>query len=60
MKKTLTLLLLLALLAGGGWWYWQQKKEGEKTVYLTEPAVRDRITRQVVATGTIDAVELVT
>ena len=59
MKKTLTLLLLLALLAGGGWWYWQQKKEGEKTVYLTEPAVRDRITRQVVATGTIDAVELV-
>ena len=59
MKKILLPLLILALAAGGGWWYWQRSKNGNQVSYLTEPVMRGDITRQVVATGAIDAVELV-
>ena len=59
MNKAILSLLLLAAAGGAGYWYWQNRAAGDKTSYLTEPAVRGPIVRQVVATGVIDAVDLV-
>ena len=59
MKKALLIVLLLALAAGGAFWYWQHSGKSGKTAYLTETATRGVITRQVVATGTMEAVDLV-
>ncbi|MBR5347296.1 MAG: efflux RND transporter periplasmic adaptor subunit [Deltaproteobacteria bacterium] len=59
MKKSLLIVLLLAIVAGGAFWYWQHTGKTGKIAYLTETAARGAITRQVVATGTIGAVDLV-
>ncbi len=59
MKKLLLIVLFLALAAGGAFWYWQHTGKSGRTAYLTETAARGVITRQVVATGTMEAVDLV-
>ena len=59
MKKIIILVLVLALAAGAAFWYWRQNNTANQVNYLTEAAARGTVTRQVVATGKMDAVDLV-
>ena len=59
MKKIIILVLVLALAAGAAFWYWRQNNTANQVNYLTEAAARGAVTRQVVATGKMDAVDLV-
>ncbi|NQS72486.1 MAG: efflux RND transporter periplasmic adaptor subunit [Desulfobulbaceae bacterium] len=59
MKKKILVLLVVILAAGAAFWYWRQASTAGKVSYLTEPVAKGTITRQVVATGQMDAVELV-
>jgi len=59
MKKKILVLLVVILAAGAAFWYWRQTSAAGKVSYLTEPVAKGTITRQVVATGQMDAVELV-
>lgn len=57
--KKISVAIVLALVAGCGWWYWQHREDDGKVSYLSEAVERGTITKQVVATGVIDAVDLV-
>ena len=57
--KKISVAIVLVLVAGCGWWYWQHREDDGKVSYLSEAVERGTITKQVVATGVIDAVDLV-
>ena len=59
MKKMSIAVLILTLLVGAAFWYWRQSTAAGKVNYLTEAVARGAVTRQVVATGKMDAVDLV-
>lgn len=59
MKKIVVAVLAFTLLAGAAFWYWRQSTAAGRVNYLTETVALGTVTRQVVATGKMDAVDLV-
>lgn len=59
MKKKIFFIAIALLVAAAVFWYWRQNIAANQVSYLTEAAARGTVTRQVVATGKIDAVDLV-
>ncbi len=59
MKKTVFTVSALLVAAGAAFWFWWRPDAAGKVNYLTEPARRGTLTREVVAVGKMDAVELV-
>ncbi len=58
-KRVWFALLAMTIAAGGGYYYWYKKSNDGAITYLTEKVVRGNIVRQVVASGSVDAVNLV-
>lgn len=59
MKNKIFFIVIAILVAGAALWYWRQNNAANQVNYLTETAARGTVTRQVVATGKMDAVDLV-
>ena len=59
MKKTVFAVSVLFVAAGAAFWFWWRPDAAGKVNYLTEPARLGTLTREVVAVGKMDAVELV-
>lgn len=59
-RKTALLLALLAALIGAGYWYWQQRATaGTAAAPVTAEVSRGTVTRSVLATGQVEAKQLV-
>ena len=58
-KRVWFALLAMTIAAGGGYYYWYKKSNDGAITYLTEKVVRGNIVRQVVASGSVDPVNLV-